>query len=380
MNKLSRTKPYIPKEDHKEILERISDILNSESLVQSKYVTEFENLFAQYCGTKYAVATCSGGTCLELAIRASGLINKKIIVPTQTFIASVSAIVRSNNVPVIVDIDESTHCLNAETIEKNISDEVGGVMLVHMSGYITPEYYKIKQLCDKHNIFLFEDASHAVGSKINNLKAGNLGLAGCFSLFATKIITTGEGGIITTNDERLAESCRILRNHGAIRNPTPITGVDFGVSCQYISSNYKMTEMVAALGISQFKRIEEFVEKRNIVANRYKEKITNPKIKFIEVPDNIVNTWWHYIIELPKGTTFEKRAEICKKLYMEYEIPTANAYWPPCHQQTVFKPYTNNQSYPIADDLLCRHLSIPMYVEITLDQVDYVAAAINKII
>ena len=380
MKKLTRTKPYIPKEDHKEILDRISDILSTESLIQSKYVAEFENLFAKYCNTKYAVATCSGGTCLELAIRASGLTNKKIIVPTQTFIASVSAIVRSNNIPVIVDIDEKTHCLSADIIEKNITEDVCGVMLVHMSGYITPEYYKIKDLCDKRGIFLFEDASHAVGSKIDELKAGNLGLAGCFSLFATKIITTGEGGIITTNDEKLAETCKILRNHGAVRNPTPVNGVDFGVSCQYISSNYKMTEMVAALGISQLKRVDEFVERRNIIAKRYREKITNPKIRFIEVPENIINTWWHYIIELPKGTTFEDRSEICKKLYTDYEIPTANAYWPPCHQQTVFKPYTKDQSYPIADDLLCRHLSIPMYVEMTLDQIDYVAETINKIV
>lgn len=380
MNKLARTKPHIPKEDHKEILERISDILNTESLVQSKYVSEFENLFAKYCGTKYAVATCSGGTCLEVAIRASGLTNKKIIVPTQTFIASVSAIVRSNNIPLIVDVDENTHCLSAEVIERNISSDVGGVMLVHMAGYITPDYYKIKEICDKHNILLFEDASHAVGSKIDNIKSGNLGYAGCFSLFATKIITTGEGGIITTNDEKFAETCKTLRNHGAVRNPTPVNGVDFGVSCQYISSNYKMTEMVAALGISQLKRADEFVEKRNIIAKRYREKIKNPKIKFIEVPDNIVNTWWHYIIELPRSTTLEDRSNVCKKLFLEHNIPTANAYWPACHQQDIFKPYTTNQKYDVADALLCRHLSIPMYVEMTLDQVDYVSDVINKII
>ena len=133
MNKLSRTKPYIPKEDHKEILDRVADILNTESLVQSKYVSEFENLFAKYCGTKYAVATCSGGTCLEVALRASGLVGKKIIVPTQTFIASVSAIVRSNNIPVIVDIDENTHCLSKDIIERSLDKDVAGVMLVHMA-------------------------------------------------------------------------------------------------------------------------------------------------------------------------------------------------------------------------------------------------------
>lgn len=380
MKSLARTKPHIPKEDHKEILERISNILDTEMLVQSKYVSEFENMFAEYCGTKYAVTTNSGGTCLEVAMRASGLENKKIIVPTQTYIASVSSIIRSGNIPLIVDIDENTHCLNADIIEKNITDDVGGVMLVHMAGYVTPDYYNIKKLCDKHNILLFEDASHAVGSKIDDIHSGNLGYAGCFSLFATKIITTGEGGIITTNDKDFADRCKILRDHGAIRNPAPISGVDFGVSCKYVSSNYKMTEMTAALGISQLKRANEFVDKRNIINKRYREKIKNPKIKFLDIPDNIVNTWWHYIIELPKGTTLEQRTEICKVLFADHKIPTANAYWPPCHQQEAFKDYTVGQSYENAEGLLSRHLSIPMYVEMTMEQVDYISDVINKII
>jgi len=116
------------------------------------------------------------------------------------------------------------------------------------------------------------------------------------------------------------------------------------------------------------------------LAKRYREKITNPKIKFIDVPDNITNTWWHYIIELPRSTTLNERSEICKKLFLEYNIPTANAYWPACHQQKVFEPYTVNQSYQSADGLLSRHLSIPMYVEMTMDQADYVADVINKIV
>lgn len=381
MNKLFRTKPYIPKDDHAHILEQWADILETGMLVQGKYVSAFEQSFAEYCGTKYAVTTCSGATALELSIRATGLRNSYIICPTQTFVASVSAIIRSGNIPVIADVDKKTHCLSLDTVKQCVDKyDISAVMLVHMAGYITPDYYNIKKFCDDNNMLLFEDASHAVGSKIDNLSAGNLGYAGCFSLFGTKIITTGEGGIITTNDEDLADTCKILRNHGAIRNPAPVNGIDFGVSCIHISSNYKMTEMSAVLGNAQLSRANEFVRKRNLIADRYREKITNPKIKFLNVPDNIVNTWWHYMIELPEETTLDDRTKLCETLFSQYNIPTANAYWPPCHMQDVFKQYTIMDNYPAADDILHRHVSLPMYVEMTFDQVDYISDIINKIV
>jgi perosamine synthetase len=380
MNKLYRTKPYIPASDHKDILKKWADILTTGMLVQGKYISEFEESFAEYCGTKYAVATCSGATAIELAIRASGLEGSKIICPTQTFIASVSAVVRSGNTPVIADIDKDTHCLSVDSIRQCMCDDVKAVMLVHMAGYITPEYYEIKKFCDDHDLLLFEDASHAVGSIIDDLSAGNLGYAGCFSLFGTKIITTGEGGIITTNDKDVADKCKILRNHGAVRNDSPIEGIDFGVSCKYISSNYKMTETSAVLGSSQLNRADEFVQVRNRLADRYREKITNPKIEFLNVPSHILTTWWHYMVALPEGTTLKDRTDVCSKLFREYGIPTANAYWPPCHDQEVFKEYAVLSEYPEADNILHRHLSLPMYVEMTYEQVDYVADVINRAI
>ena len=170
---------------------------------------EFEELFADYCGTKYAIATNSGATALEVMLRATGIEGKKFLCPTQTFVASVSAIVRSNNTPVIVDIDPTTQCLNLDIIKSNVDESTAGIMWVHMGGMISPEYFEIKKYCDENCLVLVEDASHAVGASIDGIKAGNLGLAGAFSLFATKIITSGEGGIITTNNEDFAEKCRI---------------------------------------------------------------------------------------------------------------------------------------------------------------------------
>src|SRR6056300_1057338 len=199
--KLYRAKPFFPEEDKPYITQAWKEILDTGMFIQGKYVSEFENLFAEYCGTEYAIATNSGATALEVALRATGIEGRKFLVPTQTFVASVSAIVRSNNIPVITDINKDTQCLDLETIKANVDKDTAGIMWVHMSGMIAPDYHEIKGYCDENNLILLDDAPNAVGASIGNIKAGNLGLAGCFSLFATKIITSGEGGMITTNDE-----------------------------------------------------------------------------------------------------------------------------------------------------------------------------------
>jgi len=380
MKQLYRAKPYFPQEDHGYILDSWNEILNTGMFIQGKYVSEFENEFASYCGTKHAIATNSGATALEVALRASKIEGKKILVPTQTFVASVSAIIRSNNIPVITDVNPQTQCLDLENIKKNLDEDVIGVMLVHMAGLITPDYFELKKFCDENNLIIFEDASHAVGASIDGIKAGNLGVAGCFSLFATKIITSGEGGMITTNDDEFAEQCRILRNHGSVRNDSLIPGLDYGVTCTYASSNYRMPEMAAVVGLTQVKRIDEFVSKRNQIAERYAEKLNLEKIIITPVNNNTVMTWWQYIIMLPKGTTLEQRTQFCKDLQDKYNIPTANAYWPACHEQPAFAEYVDLTQYPVADDILNRHLSLPMYFEMDLEQVDYVAEAVNSLL
>jgi dTDP-4-amino-4,6-dideoxygalactose transaminase len=380
MNKLLRSKPYIPESDVSEIMKNLEDVVRSGMFIQGKYVGQLEKSFAEYCGTKYAIATNSGATALEVALRATGVENKKVIVPTQTFVASVSAIVRSNNIPVILDIDEETQSLSADSILENLTDDVFAVMWIHLAGFITPDYYRIKKVCDDRGILLIEDASHAVGASIDGIKAGNLGFAGCFSLFATKIITSGEGGIITTNDAEFAEKCKVIRNHGCIRNPAPYEGIDFGVNCTYASSNYRMPELSAVVGVSQVPWIDRFVLQRNVLATAYNLHITNPRVTKPSIPPNTVMTWWQYIISLPRGTTLDARTELCTTLLRDHGISTANAYWPPCHEQPAFLKYVNGQKYDVTDSLLKRHLALPLYVEMDLEQVKFVSDVINKIV
>jgi len=378
--KLYRAKPFLPKEDRLWIEQAWREILDTGMFIQGKYVTQFEELFAEYCGTKYAIATNSGATALEVMLRATNVEGRKFLCPTQTFVASVSAIERSNNIPVITDIDPVTQCLSLDIIKDNVDEYTAGVMWVHMGGRISPDYFEIKKYCEENHLILLEDASHAVGAKIDYVKAGNLGLAGAFSLFATKIITSGEGGMITTNDKGFAERCKVLRNHGCVRNPSPVPGLDFGVTCSVASSNYRMPEMAAAIGVTQIKRANEFVDKRNILADRYKELLNGDKLEVPNIPDNTTMTWWQYIVALPKGTTLEQRTKFCEDLLSKYNIPTANAYWPACHEQPAFKEFVGDSTYPVADELLLRHLALPMYVEMDLQQVEYVANSVNELL
>ena len=224
MDTIYRAKPYIPEVTHKWILRKFETILQTGALIQGQHVEEFEKEACRMFDVGDAIATTSCGTGLETVLLASGIKNKRFIVPTQTFAASVNCIIRTGNTPLIVDVDSETQCLSLDIIKENMTDDMGGVVLVHMSGLITPEMEEIEKYCKDNNLFLVTDDAHTYGAKFYNKGeddgrfAGSFGDAGVFSFYPSKIITTGEGGLITTNDHALAEKCRVVRNHGTTRN------------------------------------------------------------------------------------------------------------------------------------------------------------------
>ena len=212
--KYHRAKPYIPNSDKGWILEKYKEILDTGGLIQGKYVSEFEDEVKKQVGTKHAIAVSSCGVGLEIALRATGITGKKFIVPTQTFVASVSCIIRSGNIPIVADVDKTTQCLSLDSIKKNMSSDVAGIVLVHMDGLITPEIFEIKQYCKDNDLFFLTDDAHSFGAEIYDVEAmggleevvgithaGDVGDVGVFSFYPSKIITTAEGGMITTNDD-----------------------------------------------------------------------------------------------------------------------------------------------------------------------------------
>lgn len=378
--KYHRAKPYIPNSDKDWILEKYKEILDTGGLIQGKYVSEFEDEVKKQVGTKHAIAVSSCGVGLEIALRATGIIGKKFIVPTQTFVASVSCVIRSGNIPIVVDVDKTTQCLSLDSIKKNMSSDVAGIVLVHMAGLITPEIFEIKQYCKDNDLFFLTDDAHSFGAEIYDVEsmggleevvgithAGDVGDVGVFSFYPSKIITTAEGGMITTNDDELADKLRILRNHGTVRNDMLVEGLDYGVRCEIPSSNYRMTEFQGVLGLSQIKHIDNWISRRNEIANLYRKNLID--IDWLTLPPyykNIKQTWWQYIVKLDESMN---RTNFLKSL-MDKGIPTANAYWPACHQQDIFEPYVSKYGCPISDKFLEKHFSLPMYVELTDEDVN----------
>ena len=383
MKQIYRAKPYIPDDTKDSILDKYREILDTGGLIQGKYVAEFEEEVKELVEVNNAVATTSCGTGLETVLIASEIRDKKFIVPTQTFAASVNCIIRSGNEPLIVDVNEVTQCLSLDIIKENFSKEVGGVVLVHMSGLITPDIIEIEDFCRENNLFLLTDDAHAYGSKYyetnkdNVRPAGSFGDAGVFSFYPSKIITTAEGGMITTNNTELAERCRVIRNHGTRRNDGEHQGLDYGYTCDMPSTNYRMSELHAVLGVYQNKNLGEFLYRRNEIADLYNDRIGH--IDWLEIPykdDMIYQTYWQYIVKITDG---RDRTEVLLELLNEYNIPTANAYQPLCHQQEIYSGFLSEHGFKKSEDFITKIFSLPMYVELEDEQVNYICDCIEKL-
>ena len=383
MDTLYRAKPYIPEVTHQWILRKFGTILETGGLIQGAHVKEFEDDACQMFDVKNAVATTSCGTGLETVLIASGIKGKRFIVPTQTFAASVNCIIRTGNTPLIVDVDSETQCLSLDIIKENMTDDMGGVVLVHMSGLITPEMEEIEKYCKDNNLFLLTDDAHSYGAQVYNPYkderrcAGTFGDAGVFSFYPSKIITTGEGGMITTNDDELAEKCRVVRNHGTTRNDGEYQGLDYGYTCAMPSSNYRMSEFHAVLGLAQNKYLQSFIDRRNEIADIYNERLS--KVEWLQTPfkdDTIQQTYWQYIVKITDG---RDRTETLLRLLDEYQIPTANAYSPLCHEQEIYKDYLSPNGYKNSEEFITKIFSLPMYVEMTDEQVHYICRTIEEL-
>ena len=368
--KYPRAKPYFADDSKALILENISEILDSGMLTQGKYVAKFESEFKDKIGTKYAVATSSCTSALEIAIKCLGLKNTRIAVTTNTWMSCANVILLTDNEPVFVDINKNTLNMDTDDLLRKL-DDVDAILWVHMAGLISPDFFIIKEICDERGIRIIEDCAHAHGATINGKKAGSLGDVGCFSFYPTKIIATGEGGMITTNDPDIARKADIYRNHGTTRNPQKVEGLDYGVTCHFPSQNYRMTEIAGILGLHQLKLLDTFVARRNEIADTYRKYLKNiPGIELL--PRFEGHSYWNFYILLDDSID---REIFAKTLLHEYGIQTANAYSPAIHQQEMFRQYVSN--LPTADNVLDRHISLPMYVTLTEQDILHITDCIK---
>ncbi len=261
-------KPIIADDEIDEVVK----VLRSGFIAQGPKVAEFEEKFAEYIGVKHAVAVSSGTTALHLALLAAGIgPNDEVITTPFTFAATGNSVLHVGAKPVFIDIDNKTYNLNPENIENVITDKTKAVMPVHLYGQ-PAEMDSIKQIAEDHDLIVIEDAAQAHGAVYKGKKAGSLGDMGCFSFYPTKNMTTSEGGIITTENEEMAEKARVLRSHGESERYTHVV----------LGYNFRMTDIAAAIGIVQLKKLDKFNEKRIENAKYLTERID--KINGIDCP------------------------------------------------------------------------------------------------
>lgn len=364
-NEIQGAAPWF-KDQEKIILSEIKEVLSTGQLVNGNHVKNFENEIKNMANTKYSLAVNSGGTALELALLALDVKNKEVILPAQTFIASANSIIRAGGKPVFADIDINTNCLDPEDVKKRINENTVGIMFVHMFGLLPHSLFEIKNICDEYNLFLIEDAAHAHGARLNGQFAGSIGDVGCFSFFATKVVTTGEGGAITTNRKDIFEKVKSLHNHGRSSD---------GLLFDLAGNNFRIPEISCILGIHQLKRLDEILNHRRKIANIYFDGLSLiSHIKpLVKVQDNS-NSYWRFPAHLNDSIN---RIKFQEYMMDDFKIRITWMYEPLCHQQPIFNSQSNI-SLPNSEWSIKRLINLPIHMNVSEKDALYVIDSIDK--
>ena len=337
---------------------------------QGEYVSRFEQVFRAYISVDFAISTTNGTAALHLALAGLGVgPGDEVIVPDLTFGASANAVIHCGAKPVFVDVDRDTWTMQPSGIQDKITKRTKGIMPVHLYGHPC-DIGPIREVATQNGLFIVEDCAEALGAEYEGRKVGSLGTAGCFSFFANKVITTGEGGMITTNDEVLYERMVCLRDHGMSKNKR--------YWHVYPGFNYRMTNLQAAIGLAQMERVEDFLTYRVNVVKRYTEHLAG--VEGITLPPAAKwgrNVNWLYSIVVDEGKSGVDRDSLATGL-ADRGIETRPFFYP-LHLQP---PYSSDESdeYPVTEWLAPRGLCLPMANDIRLDEVDRVCRAIRGIV
>jgi len=358
--------PYFPEQSLNNILDDIKAVLKSGKLTDGPYTQEFERKFAEYVKTEHAIAVNSGTAALDVALRYFKIAGREVIVPTNTFVSTPHTVIFAGGKPVFADLKEDTLCIDPEDIRRKLSPKTAGIIVVHIAGLVCPEMKEIRELCEEKDLFLLEDAAHAHGAMIDGKMAGALGDAGCFSFYPTKVMTSGEGGMITTNNLELAEEARCLRAIGQNAERKAVI----------LGHNWRINEMGAVVGKHQLEHLEEFVIKRNEVAKWYEHALSGiEEISLFKTPSNIRHSYYKYPIKLDD---FIDREQLAANLKNKYDIETGHIYYPPCHLQPYYMQNfgTGYGDFPVAEKVLNKVLCLPMHCSITKENVIYIRDAL----
>lgn len=358
--------PFVGDEE----INAVAEVLLSGRYVSGSRVAEFEQAFADYTGTRFAVAVNSGTSALHIALEAMGIgPGDEVIVPPLTFFATVSAVLYCKAVPVFADIDPDDLCLSPESAVSKISPRTKAILPVHLFG-ATAKMDRLIALADEHGISLLEDCAQAHGSEYNGQKAGAMGRAGAFSFFATKHMTTGEGGMITTDDRDLAEASRVIRNHG-------MNGRDGHIRLGF---NNRMTEMAAAMGLVQLGKLDALNKKRIHHSEYILSHLRQLPWIHIPVPVTDIRHTYFWCPVMIKHDDGQKIAAL-KQHLADHGIGFRHRYQAPLYRQPVLKTlgYDHSQTFlPVVEQVAGRVIGLPNHAGLTKKQMDYIIDVVQK--
>ena len=361
-------KPQIDDEERQEILKVLDEgILTSASNFGGKRVQDFERLLADFLHVKHAIAVNSGTAALHASILAAGIKESdEILIPSFTFVATANSVACTGAKPVFVDIEKDTYTMDPLDLENKITKKTRAIIPVHLYGH-PAKMEEIKEIANKHSIIVIEDACQSLGSTYDGKQTGTLGQMGCFSMYASKVLTSGEGGAITTDSDEFAEKLRMIRNHGMVN----------GYDTRIVGFNMRLPEISAAIAKTQMKKIQSMLDKRASNARKLGQLLSNKiKDKNIVLPHENQRTkynWYLYTVALN-----DSRDKV-KKFLNDSGIGATIYYDPPVHQTPFYSKFYNGE-LEITEWASKSVLSLPVHPSITEKDLDFMANKVEEAI
>jgi perosamine synthetase len=369
---------FLP-EDRAWITARIDEVLASGQLTLGKYGAEFERRFAALCGTKHAIAVNSGTSSLEIILRALDVAGCDVLVPTNTFFATAAAVVHAGGRPVLVDMDPESFAVRPEDVERALTPKTAGIIAVHIGGIVSRRMPELQELARRKGLWLVEDAAHAHGSALGGTAAGAFGTAASFSFYPTKVMTSAEGGMIVTDDDRIDAEARIYRDQGkASFTQNAHTRMGY---------NWRLSEPHAIIGLRHLERLPAMIADRQRIAALYDEGLrSSTGLVPLAVPAGGVCNYYKYIAVLsPSGASgasgqLRDRAALKRELRERFGVSLAGeVYEAPLHAQPIFRDYAA-APLPVSDDLCARHVCLPVFSGMEERDAHQVLAAVREVI
>jgi len=364
--KIPIARPAITEEE----IEAVGDVLRSGMLAQGKVVGEFEDEFSDYIGVKHAIAVGNGTIALDVALRALGIkACDEVITTPFTFIATANAILYQGARPVFADIDDKTFNIDPADILNKITPRTKAIIGVHLFGHPF-DLRAVLEICEDHNLLLVEDCAQAHGAKYDGVKVGSSGSVGCFSFYPTKNMTTGEGGIITSGQDETTGICNLLRNHGQ----------DEKYLHTMLGYNYRMTDIQAAIGLVQLKRLDELNSRRIENATYLNRHIPLSGLKLPEKKNGVKHVYHQYAITISEEGGFPLSRDEFIAYLRERGIGSAVHYPLPIHRQPLYQKlgYTDEEvRCPVTEHVSTKILSLPVHPSLTEEDLKFIAETVN---